>query len=136
MSTMTEEKKLVDETNDSQTARVTIVAPKPRTKTMSEVYTMHGVESLEPISNHIINLLTMYDVKTATLSLRMSIETDDLETEKQVQTQTLAQTYIVSGADALPLIMDHVKELYIEHSARGIKTAKIGIALKLFVPKE
>jgi len=66
----------------------------------------------------------------------MNIETDDLETEKQVQTQNLAQTYIISGAEALPLIFDHVKELYNKHSVQGVKSAKIAVSLKLFVPKE
>lgn len=135
MSTMTEKSEMsTEETNDSRPK--TIVTPKPKTKTLSEVYTMNGVESLELISNHIINLLTIHDVKTATLTLRMSIETDDLETEKQVQTQSLTQAYVVSGAEALPMIFDHIQSLYNEHSVRGVKSAKIAIALKLFVPKE
>ena len=117
--------------NDSTTNTAT----KVRTKSMSETYAITGVDSLELISNRIITLLTMNDVKTAKMSLKMNILTDELLADKEVQTKNLSQTYAVSGADALPLIFDHVKSLYELHSIPGIKDAKVSVSLQLFVPQ-
>lgn len=107
-----------------------------RTQRMNEKYSMTGVDSLEPISDHIIKLLTKFDVQDAKLAYNMTIQTDDLATEKEVQTQSLKQQYVVSGAESLPAILDRIKSIYEEHAPRGVKNASIAIALKLFVPAE
>lgn len=110
-------------------------ASKVKTKSMSESYCINGVDSLELISNRIVTLLTLNDVKEARLSLKMNILTDELLADKQVQTKNLSQTYAVASAESLPIIFDHIKDLYTEHSNPGVKDAKVSIALKLFVPE-
>jgi len=131
---MTTKEETIDNALEAERTDPTVdTATKVKTKSMSETYSINGIDSLELISNRVITLLTMNDVKDAKLSLKMSILTDELLADKEVQTKNLGQTYVVTGAESLPLIFDHIKALYDLHSVPGIKDAKVSVALKLFV---